>query len=546
MHSELKWQKMCGIFALLGKIARTNLAKAVECAERIKHRGPDSTTYHIRDNVFLCFHRLAINDTSIKGDQPFKLGHAMLICNGEIYNAHELAIKHEIELQSGSDCEVIIHMIAKLGIKQTLQELNGYFAFVYVDTETGTWHAARDAFGVRPLYYDVQPEKGAQFTSELKSTFPGFHLKQFPHAQYCTGSLTDDDVTFEKYYEFVYPKPQFVSAHSEDWYLLGIQNRLTEAVVSRILLLDRPFGFFLSGGTDSSVICGIAAKYLREKCGIKINTFSIGLPGATDLLAARKVARYIESDHHEYVVSETEMLSFQKQVVQQLESWDITTIRASTPMMLLAKKIREDPKTKHIVVMISGEGSDEASGSYLYFHNAPSPSAFHEERVRLVEDLQYFDNQRSDKCMSKYGFEGRFPFLDRIFIDFYMSIPPELMIPRDGVEKYMLRKAFDGLELIPHEILWRRKEAFSDGVSTVERSWQTVISEHVKTHVSQEQLELCTYLPKPQTLEALYYRIMFNSFYPGCDDVHPYYWLPRWSGDVTDPSARVLAVYSTS
>ena len=261
-----------------------------------------------------------------------------------------------------------------------------------------------------------------------------------------------------------------------------------------------------------------------------------------DLLAARIVATAIKSVHTEYIVTPEEMLAELENTIYDVETYDITTIRASTMMRMLSKFIARDTD---IVVVFSGEGSDEASGSYIYFHNAPSSSEFHNETVRLLEDLHYYDVKRGDKCTACAGLEIRVPFLDRDFIEYYMSIDPKLKQPRNGVEKYLLRKAFatDSTCKLPAEIIWRTKEAFSDGVSTQTDSWYQIITKHVNTleiDSSVYNTEHC----RPQTRESAYYRSVFNKFYPHAEHVIPYMWLPKWSGNITDPSARVLEIYN--
>lgn len=558
---------MCGIFALIRCSATGICSRTVEYFNRIKHRGPDSSQIVIRNGVFLGFHRLAINDLTPKGDQPMLLDRTYLICNGEIYNAHELAEKYEFKMNSGSDCEILLHMVRKFGMQRTLSEVSGYFAFVMWNTETDHFYVARDPFGVRPLYYGINSEGDFCFSSELKAIMPGFVARQFPNAHYVwfhhengarilrdlsksesidvSSIYTTPRFTFEKlarYYSFDY---QPLEITLEDA-MSRARNLLIRGVQRRISNTERPFGVLLSGGVDSSLVTGIVKSLIKtwpSKDGEEreLHTFSIGVDvNAPDIVAARVVAKHVNSIHHEYIETEESMLEEIPHTVYYGETWDITTIRAMAMMLRLCRRIRNDPATTHITVLLSGEGADEAGGSYLYFHKAPSLDAFHNERVRLIDDLGHFDCQRADKAVAAFGFELRLPWLDKEFMDFYMRIPVEFMMPRDGVEKWFIRKAFD-YDLIPKEILWRRKEAFSDGVSTTTRSWYSIIQEHcASTKVEPIEVEHCP----PQTQEAHYYRRLYLDFYPEHDRVHPYYWLPKWSGEMTDPSARKLDVYT--
>jgi asparagine synthase (glutamine-hydrolysing) len=270
------------------------------------------------------------------------------------------------------------------------------------------------------------------------------------------------------------------------------------------------------------------------------------MDGSTDLIKARVVAKHIGSIHHEVIVTAEDMLSAIKTVIQQTETYDTTTVRASTPMYLLSKYIKDNTD---IVVVFSGEGSDEASGSYMYFHNAPSHNEFQDECVRLLQDLCYFDCLRCDKATAGNGLEVRVPFLDKEFLTEYMRVPVEWKVPKDGMEKWFIRKAFDGTGLLPDEILWRKKEAFSDGVSSTEKSWYQIIQEHINEIVTDTEFEeqKNSFDVNPPFLkESYYYRKVFEEYYPGRGSTIPYYWLPKWSGDTKDPSARVLNVYNKS
>ena len=311
--------------------------------------------------------------------------------------------------------------------------------------------------------------------------------------------------------------------------------------ITKRLLSDRPIGCLLSGGLDSSLITALVVKKFKKP----IKTFSVGLEGAVDLEYARKVADFLGTEHHELIISVEDMFNAIPEIVKEIETYDITTIRASTPMYLLSKYIKE---TTDITVLFSGEGSDEASGSYLYFHNAPSEDKFQEEILRLMKDLSYFDVLRCDKSTAGTGLEVRVPFLDKEFLDFYLGIAPKFKIPKNyPIEKYLLRKAYDDSDLLPPEVLWRTKEGMSDGVSSQKKAWYEIIQDKIDVLITdsefRENKDKYTHNP-PQIKEAYYYRKIFEETFNNRSSILPYYWLPKWSGHIIDPSARVLNVYS--
>ena len=339
---------------------------------------------------------------------------------------------------------------------------------------------------------------------------------------------------YQTYYHYIYPNKYF----NKTEILTQIREKLDAAIEKR-LISDRPIGCLLSGGLDSSLITALVAKRFNKG---ELSTFSIGFEGSEDIKYARKVADYLGTRHYEYIVTENVMIQAVEEVIKSIETYDITTIRASTPMYLLSKYIKNNTD---ITVLFSGEGSDEASGSYMYFHNAPNIISFKEETVRLISDLQYFDVLRSDKSTASNGLEVRVPFLDKEFINYYMGIDPSLKIPNGRIEKYMLRKAFDG-DLLPNDVLWRVKEAFSDGVSSKSKSWFEILQEHINIRISDEEFQKKQkkYINNPpQIKEALYYREIFDKYFSKHDNIIPYYWLPKWNGNVNEPSARVLDSY---
>ena len=539
---------MCGIFAFFNQedeFSPELLKKLHLNAEKIKHRGPDNTTSTIvNKNLYLVFHRLSINDLSDRGNQPLyynKDANILLICNGEIFNYNDLLMNFKFSVSSSSDCEIILHLYVKYGIKKTLELLDGDFAFVLVDKRINKIFAARDPLGVRSMYIGYTSDKSTVIASEMKSLNDICeNVQQFkPGFFYELNSLK-----YEQYYFYSYPIIHSNPINENDDILditLSIKKYLNNSVKKR-LLSDRPIGCLLSGGLDSSLVTALVVKNLPN---IKVKTFSIGFENSVDIVSARKVAEFLGTEHHEVIVSEEDMLNALDDVIKLTETYDTTTIRASTPMYLLSKYIKNNTD---VTVIFSGEGSDEASGSYMYFHNAPSMNDFYMETVRLLEDLCFFDVLRGDKSTSSCGLEIRVPFLDKEFLDFYMKIDPELKMPNKfGIEKYLLRKAWENDNLLPKEILWRKKEAMSDGVSTQTRGWFEIIQEFVDKKISDDEFLANQHKYKfntPLTKESMYFRNIFEKYYPNLSNTIPYYWLPKWCGDIKDPSARILNCYN--
>ena len=526
-------------------------------AETIKPRGPE--TYHYEqpiERLFFGFQRLAIVDVSHKADQPFtdRKKRAVLMCNGEIYNSKELERKYKLtpHMQSHSDCEVILHLYLKFGINKTLELLDGVFAFAIYDYIRKELIVARDPIGVRPLSIHIGKD-GIAICSELKGLF-GLSAKEFPNGTVWTSHEPEyfrpflsrdrgDGKRPANCSSYVSVAHRFNSMSIEETEE-RVRRELTDAVRKR-LQADRGVGCLLSGGLDSSLVASLVCRLSDQP----VTTYSIGLPGATDLVAARKVAQFLETDHHEVIMTERQALGAIKNVVKAVETWDVTTIRASTPMYLLSQYIKT--QTPDVKVIFSGEGADEVCQGYLYFHDTPTQEAGHEESVRILRDLCYFDVRRADRSISTHGLEARVPFLDPDFIDFYMSIPPTLRSPvEQKCEKWLLRKAFADEKLIPDEILWRRKDGFSDGCSSVNRPWYQVIAEKAEKEVSDEDMFEAKHIYphcSPLTKEALWFRKLYHRYFPekDRDKIIPYQWMPKWTkGDITNPSGRVLSVFS--
>ena len=508
---------MCGIVAWFSNTPD----QFAEKSDRIRHRGPDTSSSLTLEGVALHFHRLAINGLDPASNQPFTVGEWCVVCNGEIYNARILT--ERFPCASKSDCEVIPQMFAAgEDAKAVCSQLDGVFAFVAVHTPSKQAVVARDPFGVRALY--VGRSNGMfGVASEAKvlhdacdDVFP------FPPGSFALVDYSDLENVRVETTRYTQPLADYRPTFFRENYLLRACRHILRAAVQKRLMADRlPIGCFLSGGLDSSIVCALLCEFIDPA---QLHTFAIGMEGGTDLRHARTVAEYFGTTHHEVIVTEDEMLAAVPRVVKQIESWDTTTVRASTPMFLLSEWITANTDVR---VVFSGEGSDELSGSYLYFRNAPSVEAYQAECVRLCEDLHRYDVLRADKSTAGHGLEVRVPFLDRNFVHFYLRADPALRRPLNGVEKPLLRKAFEGR--LPSEVVWRVKEAFSDGVSG-ERSWYQVADEHAK-HLGKKD-------------EASWYRSLFDEAYFGRRDWIPYQWLPKWCGDVTNPSARVLTTYN--
>ena len=505
--------------------------------DKISYRGPDSTTeLHNMGRYNMAFHRLAIIDPSPKSNQPLRLSthpQYLLVCNGEIYNYKKLMQDIGHTPQTGSDCEVIIPLVASYGIKKACEMLDGVFAFVIYDADSGKFHAGRDAFGVRPAFI---ARSGPKFgiASEAKALIDMFdRIDVFPPGT-CWSS--DKPRHFDRWYHYKWEEDQTMSetdASDGAWYYL------VEAVAKR-MMSDRPLGSLLSGGLDSSLIAGLV-----QSCSpIPIETFSIGMPGSPDLDYADIVAKHIGSVHSRIELPVNDFLNAIDETIWRTESYDTTTVRASVGNWLVSKHISENSDVK---VVFNGDGSDEVTMGYAYNALAPDDVAFREENVRLLKEIHLFDVLRSDRSISSCGLEARTPFLDKDFVDFYMSIPTRYKrFGGERPEKFILRSAFTHTGMIPEDVLWRSKCAFSDGVSASGKSWHNLIKKFVDARLEEGVFESssarwqhCT----PQLKESAYYRqIWEEKFGTHNERLIPHFWLPRWT-NVIDPSARELKHY---
>lgn len=554
---------MCGIFALFSDISLNyiddrSLNNINKNFNKGQSRGPEHSILKlINNNSLLGFHRLAINGLDDISNQPILIDGIYLICNGEIYNHKSIINQLNITPKTQSDCESIIYLYKKYGIKYTLQNLDGVFSFVLYDTRKKVIYIARDPYGVRPLYFGINIDKHNNesyiFSSLLKQMSSiCSQCYNFKAGTYM--KLTEDVSTskftftnrFKKYTTFNYDHN---SVHNNNnmknnlQYYQMIYNNLFEAVKKRVITMERNLACLLSGGLDSSLICALVSKFIPSG---KLQTYSIGMKGGSDLNYAKIVSKHINSNHTEIILTENEFFNAINEVIYNIESYDTTTVRASVGNYLIAKYISENSDAK---VIFNGDGSDEVTGGYMYFHNCPSDIEFDFECKRLLKNIQYFDVLRSDRCISTHGLEARTPFLDRTFVQSYLSLPINLRNHNNGnkIEKYLLRKSIETIEpnLLPNDVLWRPKEAFSDGVSSQEKSWFEIIQSRLEDKYSNDDFEKLKnkydYNP-PTTKEQLYYREIFESYYPNKGYIIPHFWMPQYTNAI-DSSARKLDIY---
>ena len=507
---------MCGITAIFniqGDVHHLR-KQALEMSKRIRHRGPDWSGLYEGKSAILAHERLSIVDPA-SGGQPLISpdGKQILCVNGEIYNHQQIReqLKGEYAFQTGSDCEVILALYKKKGIN-FIEDLSGIFAFALYDEEKDVFLIARDPIGVIPLYIGHDAEGHLMVSSELKG-LEGFAPEYEPflpgHYYY------SEETKMTRWYTrdwMEYDNVKDNPASAQD-----VHDAL-EAAVKRQLMSDVPYGVLLSGGLDSSVTSAIAKKYSakRIESGDKVDawwpqlhSFAVGLKGAPDLVAARKVAEAIGTVHHEINYTIQEGLDALRDVIYYIETYDVTTVRASTPMYLLARVIR----SMGIKMVLSGEGADEVFGGYLYFHKAPNAQAFHEETLRKLSKLYLYDCLRANKSLCAWGVEGRVPFLDKEFLDVAMRLNPEAkMCPGQTIEKKILREAFS--DMLPQEIAWRQKEQFSDGVGY---SWIDTLKKITADAVTDEEMANAAKrfpINPPQNKEEYYYRCIFEEHFP--------------------------------
>jgi asparagine synthase (glutamine-hydrolysing) len=536
---------MCGIFCYFGDDTTEINDVLYHTGMKVKRRGPDCTNIHITQQYMLMFHRLMINDLSPNGNQPFYLCdnniNYYLLCNGEIYNYKEIISNSTWgnKLLGTSDCEIILHLYLSVGkdVGELCQILHGEFAFVIVEEHpdsTVKISMATDPLSVRPLFYSYN-----SYTLTISSLLIGLqnnklHNNRINQGEYLTFIYKNERINLinQHIYKQHYKPTACVNFDK-------IRQTLEQAVYRR-LMSDRPIGCLLSGGLDSSLVAAIASKKLRELERPPLKTFSIGSEDSPDKHFAEKVAEHIGSEHTHVLFDPQIALGIIDNVIQCTETYDITTIRASTGQFLLASYISENTDVK---VVLCGDGSDELLMGYLYFANAPNEEEAQIENIKLIDNIHLYDGLRTDRTLSYHGLEVRVPFLDKEVVNHYMNISARCkMHSKSFIEKHHLRKAAYGY--LPEDVLWRKKEAFSDGLTNKKTSWHNV----VKTHYDNLCITNKKYLHVPAiSNESAYYRKKFEEFF-GIESqyIFKYYWMPNWCNNISDPSARELSTYEKS
>lgn len=554
---------MCGIAAIFKIKEQTQelRKKALEMAKKIRHRGPDWSGIYCGGSAILAHERLSIVDPQSGGQPLYSPDKKQILAvNGEIYNHREIRerSKGRYEFQTGSDCEVILALYCEKGT-DFLEDLSGIFAFALYDEEKDDFLIARDPIGVIPLYIGRDKEGKIYCASELKA-LEGFcdSYEPFLPGHCYIGS----EGVMKRWYTRDWMKydeslPETVSSETYQQEVTAVHDALEDAV-RRQLMSDVPYGVLLSGGLDSSVISAIAKQFAAKRIETdgqkdawwpQLHSFAVGLEGSPDLAKAREVADFIGTVHHEIHYTIQEGLDAIRDVIYYIETYDVTTVRASTPMYLLARVI----KSMGIKMVLSGEGADEVFGGYLYFHKAPDARAFHEETVRKLSKLYLYDCLRANKSLSAWGVEGRVPFLDKEFLDVAMRIhPASKMCPGKTIEKKVVREAF--AHLLPESVAWRQKEQFSDGVGY---SWIDTLKQITSEAVSDEQMAHAAErfpIHTPMNKEEYYYRSIFEEYFPSesaalsvpsvpsvaCSTAEALAWDASFQGK-NEPSGRAVA-----
>lgn len=568
---------MCGIWSFLKlsdiRFNQELLKKLFQDFMELEKRGPEHSSLKIYKpyekkgpkEVWVGHQRLSIVDPTVTSDQPFiikdKDRTIVFICNGEIYDFKDLIQQFDLKLTDTSDCMTIPELYTKLGYDDFLKlfdrTIKGEFAFLLYEFDQKMvlkkLIVGRDQIGIRPLYYHPVDKSNNTmiFSSEIKGTINyGYgKIKEFSPGIITTYTFDDSGyISAISNYSFKWVYNVIALNNISDGSLLtkSIRETIYNAVKRR-LQSDRPIGFLLSGGVDSSLVAGIASRLINYP----IRTFCCGMSEGTDLIYARKVAKHINSIHTEVLFTPEEALAAIPDVIYTVETWDTTTVRASVGQYLISKYIGTQTDIKVVGV---GEGPDEVCSSYMFNWSAPSGEALHKTALEYVDKIHYFDSKRGDRCLARWGLEGRVPLLDPEFIEAYWKVPADWRMPTYmKMEKWWLREAFIDSKIIPDEVLWRKKEAFSDGVSGKEKSWFQIIQEYVENLVTDDELNNAKNkypYHTPTTKEAYYYRKLFCAYFDDKNqEVIPHYWQPKWGAngkeitEYIDPSARVLKVY---
>jgi len=519
---------MCGILTILTKKeeSETTLEKIKEGFKVLKKRGPDNNVFKISQKYIYGFTRLSIVDPTESGNQPFISDDILMFCNGEIYNHKQLEEEFSLDCKSNSDCECILELYKKFGFYKTVNLLDGVFAIVIIDGIN--IYFTRDRIGVRPLFFGITPSENVALSS-VAGVISGYcttiiHIKPaIYHYKLLSNKISSQQYTYPAY------RVLEIGIYNK------IKNCLTSAVQKR-LMTDRNMCCMLSGGLDSSLLTSIICKLIGPD---KVRTYSIGMEGSIDLKYAKMVSNYLGTTHTEVVFTPEEGFAVIPDVIRDLESYDITTIRASVGMWLLSKYIAENTDD---IVILSGEGSDELLMGYLYFHYAPSVEDSNNESKRLIDQLYKYDVLRADRSISPHGLEVRVPFLDKEFVNLCLTMNPEDKVPVKGIEKYTLRKSFEE-GYLPDEVLWRRKDGYSDGISGSGKKWYEQIQEFIEPIITDNEFSNSG-ISFPSK-EAYYYKKIYNEIFPTYQPEYEY-WMPKWVECNGNPSGRILDVYTNN
>ena len=554
---------MCGIFCFIGK--NLNKEKLIQASNAIQARGPDNSQHMvIHDQLFFSFHRLSINGLDQGSNQPLVKDKLYLICNGEIFNYKELINKYSLNdvYMSHSDCEIILHLYEKIGFEKMCLELDGEFAFVLYDQAIEKTFVARDHLGIRSLYigikennnnndYEVNDDDNNTdsihqdlqtniiISSELKGIDKSYQVEQFPPRFYLTiDNQNLQSRIYKEYFQIVRGLQDDDYEEDENQIIRNIYIHFYEAVKKR-LLSDRNIGCLLSGGLDSTSVVALVSQFYEP---FTLNTYSIGLKGSIDLQYAQDAANYFQTKHTNIELSNDEFLNAIDKTIKQIESYDVTTVRASVGNYLVSLYIRDHSDDK---VIFCGDVSDEIFGSYRGFYYADNDDVFFNENLKMIQNIHYFDVLRSDRSISGAGLEARVPFSDKSFVQYVMKIHPKLKQFNNGkMEKYLFRKAFE--HILPEKLAWRSKTAFSDGVGSSDNQWFQVLKNYMEDKYSDDEylqkIEKFNF-NKPYDKESLYYREIFEKYYPNKEKTIPYYWKQPFMNQ-EDPSAWQVENYS--
>lgn len=528
---------MCGIFMTLTKNEYNNFNKNFY---KIQKRGRDNSKViktNLNNKILnIGFHRLAINDTSSKGNQPFELDNVILICNGEIYNYKNLQKVYNIKMKSNSDCEIILQLYLKFkDFKKVIQLLYGVYSIVLIDKNINKIFITRDTYGVRSLYIGKNTFSNYQefgISSQLNSLQDFNNVEQFPPNS--IGIIENEFILLEKNIH-LYKNLQLINYGNVKLFQSVIYHILNNAVRKRVKnLQEEQVACLLSGGLDSSIIACLLKKYFPN-----LKTFSVGFENSPDLIKAKQVADFLKTNHENVIISQEDAIKSIEKVIENIETYDTTTIRASTPMYMLCHYIKQN--NPNIKVIFSGEGADEVFGGYKYLSTYTSPKELQKELLNLQENLYCFDNLRVDKCISSNNLEARLPFLDTNLVNFVNSINPELKMSNVLIEKKILRDTFNFY--LPSFIINRKKEAFSDGISDDENSWYKIIQNYSD---KLNEINLITdnfKINKPKNNEEKWFRSLFEKHFPGRGNINPIIWRQKINGFYNpniDPSARSI------